>query len=255
MPQPFAHNPLGSPFIELQSVDSTNNYARSLLHEGVAEHGTAIFAHEQFAGKGQRTRSWLTEKDANIVLTIMLKPAPLQVSEQFKLSMAIAVATQNFLSKYAGNDTRIKWPNDLYYGDRKAGGILIENIVSGSWQWAIIGIGINVNQVNFSPELPNPISLKQITNKDFDTILLAKELCDHLEKNFHQLIAGDFSPIYSQYNNYLYKKDKKVRLKKDNRVFEAIIKSVSPPGKLVVEHAIEEEFEFGEIEWIVETGK
>jgi len=84
---------------------------------------------------------------------------------------------------------------------------------------------------------------------------LAKELCDHLEKNFHQLIAGDFSPIYSQYNNYLYKKDKKVRLKKDNRVFEAIIKSVSLPGKLVVEHAIEEEFEFGEIEWITETVK
>jgi len=99
LPQPFAHNPIGSPFIELQSVDSTNNYARRLVHEGVAEHGTVIFAHEQVSGKGQRSKTWLSEKDANIIITAILKPVPLQVSEQFQLSMMTAVSVQNFFTK------------------------------------------------------------------------------------------------------------------------------------------------------------
>jgi len=260
LPQPFAHNPIGSPFIELQSVDSTNNYARRLVHEGVAEHGTVIFAHEQVSGKGQRSKTWLSEKDANIIITAILKPVPLQVSEQFQLSMMTAVSVQNFFTKYTGESTYIKWPNDLYYKDRKAGGILIESVIGqqsavSTWLWAIIGIGININQTDFPFEISNPVSLKQITGKDFDTVLLAKELCNYLEKYFQQLITGNFENIFSKYNSYLYKKDKKVKLKKDNRVFEVTIKNVSPSGKLIVQHGIEEEFDFGDVEWIIETVK
>ena len=122
MPEPFAHNSIGKPFIELQSVDSTNNYARRLLHEGLAEHGTTIFAHEQLAGKGQRGKAGYQKKDLNIILSIVVNPRPLQLSRQFQFSACISVAVREFFAKYARADTKIKWPNDLYWRDRKAGG-------------------------------------------------------------------------------------------------------------------------------------
>jgi BirA family transcriptional regulator, biotin operon repressor / biotin---[acetyl-CoA-carboxylase] ligase len=265
LPQPPAPNSIGIPFIELQSVDSTNNYARSLLHEGLAQNGMVIFAHEQLTGKGQRDKIWSSQKDANIIMTIVAKPYPLRLLQQFELSSCISVAVHEFFEKYAGNDSKIKWPNDLYWQDRKAGGILIENIVAGNidgpqspmtnsqqnWQWAIIGIGININQTHFPPGLLNPVSLKQITGRHSDTIILAKELCAIINKHFEQLITGDFDSIYARYLTHLYKKNETVKLKKGSRVFEAIIKSVSSSGQLVVQHAIEEEFGFGEVEWVI----
>lgn len=245
------------PFIELQSVDSTNNYARRLIHDKLAQHKTAIFAHEQVSGKGQRGKIWMSEKDANIIFSIVLKPQPLQLSHQFQLEACLAIAVHDFFAKYAGDGTKIKWPNDLYWQDRKAGGILIESVVrsnesgGGSWEWAIAGIGININQTSFSAQLPNPVSLKQITGNDFKTVVLAKELYSIVKKYFEQLISEGFGNIYSRYISCLYKKGATVKLKKDNRVFEVTIKTVSPLGKLVVLHGIEEEFDFGEVEWII----
>ena len=276
MPQPFVHNSIGKPFIELQLVDSTNNYALSLLNEGMAEHGLTVFAHDQFAGKAQRGKAWSTEKDTNIILSIVINAIPLQLSKQFELSACIAVAVHKFFVKYAEKNIKIKWPNDLYCLDRKAGGILIENIVTGNtdsrwqmagdnqqsstesqqaWQWAIVGIGININQTNFPSGLLNPISLKQITGQHFDIIDLAKDLCDIINNYFEKLITEGFKNIYAQYLTHLYKKNETVRLKKENRVFEAVIKTVSPSGQLIVQHGIEEEFGFGEVEWVIEKVK
>ncbi|MBI5859051.1 MAG: biotin--[acetyl-CoA-carboxylase] ligase [Sphingobacteriales bacterium] len=241
----------------MQSVDSTNNYARKLIHDKLAQHGMAIFGHEQLAGKGQRGKIWLSEKDANILLSILLKPGPLQLSQQFRLSACMAVAVHDFFQKYAGEATAIKWPNDLYWQDRKAGGLLVESVVrsqpsgTGVWDWAIAGIGININQTSFSAQLPNPVSLKQITGNDFKTVLLAKELYAITEKYFQELITEGFEDIYSKYISRLYKKGSIARLKKDNRIFEATIKTVSSSGQLVVQHSIEEEFDFGEVEWLI----
>lgn len=271
LPQPPFTNPIGFPFAELQSVDSTNNYARQQIHAGLAQHGMTIFTHEQLAGKGQRGKDWMSEKDANIIMSIVVKPQPLQLTQQFMLSACVAVAIHDFFMKYAGADTKIKWPNDLYWQDRKAGGVLIESIVgsrepgvssrqstvhslqlvSSNWEWAIVGIGININQTSFSDDLPNPVSLKQITGKNFDTVELAKELCELLNKNFDDLVSDGFEKIYSAYQIHLYKRNSTVKFKKDNRVFEATVKSVSPSGKLIVQHAIEEEFDFGEVEWLI----
>src|SRR6188474_1138078 len=140
--------------------------------QGEPQHGMAIFSHEQTAGKGQRGKNWASEKGSNIALSILLNPYPLSVPDQFKLSVCIAVSVWDLFSKYAGDETKIKWPNDLYWRDRKAGGILIENVIQSSppvsdlvgrqlsvadtkkpienkWQWAVIGIGININQTNF----------------------------------------------------------------------------------------------------------
>lgn len=256
MPYPPGHKPLGSPFIELQSIDSTNNYARQQIHAGLAQHGTTIFAHEQIAGKGQRGKTWSSEKGANIMMTVIVRPGGIRVDQQFQLNACVAAAIHGFFRSYAGDDTKIKWPNDLYWQDRKAGGILIENMIQsgetgGKWEWSIIGIGININQTIFPAHLPNPVSLKQITGKEFETVKLAKQLCEIVEKKFTLLMNDGFENIYTTYIDHLYKKDQAVKLKKDSRKFEATIRSVSPSGKLIVQHAVEEEFDFGEIEWVM----
>lgn len=274
MPHTFPHGTIGTPFIELQSVDSTNNYARQLLQgNGLTNraggrtgepvftgHGTAVFAHEQTHGKGQRGKAWLSDTGSNIALSIILNTSGLLLSRQFQLSACVATATYDLFSRYAGDETSIKWPNDLYWRDRKAGGILIETIVtsgqdgipdSARWAWAIAGIGININQTVFDPALPNPVSLKQITGKDFDPVDLAKELCDALQQKFTLLLTEGFEKIYQQYLLHLYCRDQMVKLKKDNRVFEATIKTVLPNGKLVIAHAVEEEVDFGEVEWLI----
>ena len=171
--------------------------------------------------------------------------------------METQVSAFDLFSKYAGDETRIKWPNDLYWRDRKAGGILIENVIQssqstvGSWQWAVGGIGININQTVFDPDLPNPVSLKQITGKNYEPLELAKELCSIIEKKYQLLIAGNFKTFFDKYQIHLYKKDEKVKLKKSNRVFETTIKGVSETGQLITQHSIEERFEFGEVEWII----
>ena len=261
---PSAANPIGSPFVELQSVDSTNKYAMSMVHDanlpgrqGVAQHGMAIFAHEQTDGKGQRGKKWSSEKGSNIALSIIINPNPLALSEQFKLSVCTAVSIHEFFSRFAGDETKIKWPNDLYWRDRKAGGILIENIVGsresgvGSWNWSVIGIGININQTLFPADLSNPVSLKQITGKEPEPVKLAKELCLIFDKNFQLLIKGNFEQLFAFYQAHLYKKNEKVRLKKGGRIFETTIKAVSETGQLITHHSMEERFEFGELDWVV----
>lgn len=278
MPQPPITYHIGSPFIELQSVDSTNNYARQQIHASLAQHGTAFFSHEQVAGKGQRGRTWASEKDLNIALSIIIKPHSIPLSAQFQLSACAAVSVHEIFRKYAGEGCKIKWPNDLYWQDRKAGGILIESGVRsresgvgreesgaclpdrqvgsqvpevGIWEWAIIGIGININQTTFPAELPNPVSLKQITGIIYNPVELAKEICGAIEKNYCQLVNEGFDDIYKAYNLNLYKRNNKVKLKKDNRLFDATIKSVSPSGQLITEHATEEVFDFGAVDWII----
>ncbi len=242
---------IGIPFIELQQVESTNNYAIGALHAGMAQHGTAVFAHHQTAGKGQRNKQWLGDAKQNIALSIIIKPHGVSLSQAFLVSMAVAVAVHDFLKTYAGDEVKVKWPNDIYWRDRKAAGILIENIVQGSeWKWSVIGIGINVNQKSFYDLASKAVSLKQITGKDYVPLILVKELCTYLEEAF-VLLQNSPQQVVGLYKNNLYKLGECVRLKKGPRLFNAIIKDVSDVGQLVVQHATEEWFNVGEVEWMV----
>ncbi len=187
-------------------------------------------------------------------MSIVVNPKPLTVSQQFWLGACTAVSVCVFFNKYVEGAASIKWPNDLYWQDRKAGGILIENIIGqGMWQWAVIGIGININQDSFPQVLPNAVSLRQITGTEYILPDLVKELGLTFNSHFNRLITTGFEDIYASYLSLLYKKNQVARLKIGSRSFEALIKSVSPGGKLIVEHGIEEEFSFGEIEWVIPT--
>jgi BirA family biotin operon repressor/biotin-[acetyl-CoA-carboxylase] ligase len=259
LPDTFRRQPVGAALIELQSVDSTNNYARGLISSvGMPErnlrdlHGTTILAKEQTAGKGQMGKSWEAEKDANILMSIIVVPHSTQLTRQFELSACVAVSLHKFFATHAGDETKIKWPNDLYWNDRKTGGVLIESgIKDGQWIWSIIGMGININQTVFPDNLPNPVSLTQVTGLRYNVPDLATQLCSSLEYNFQQLSNNAFDDIFSYYNQNLYGAGKKVRLKKQNRIFDAVIKNVSKDGRLIVECGVEESFSFGEVEFVI----
>jgi BirA family biotin operon repressor/biotin-[acetyl-CoA-carboxylase] ligase len=241
------------PFFKiLDTVDSTNNYAMARVHAGLAGHGMAWFALEQTAGKGQRGKSWETEPGKNIAMSLVLQPEQLNSKQQFQLSAAIAAGCFDFFSGYAGDETKIKWPNDLFWRDRKAGGVLIENVFHGKkWKWAIIGIGININQVKFDRGIKKPVSLKQITGREFNTIDLAKELHALLMQMTDGLTARSGDPLIENYNRHLYKLNEKIILKKGNDKFETFIKGVNKEGRLLTADTMEREFDFGEVEWVL----
>ncbi|MCU7551075.1 biotin--[acetyl-CoA-carboxylase] ligase [Chitinophagaceae bacterium LB-8] len=242
---------IGFPFIELHTVDSTNNYAMGLVHAGMAQHGTCVFAHEQTKGKGQRSKRWVSIHGQNILLSIIIEPFNLRPEQLFRLSMMTAIGVQRFYSHYVGEDTYIKWPNDIYWRDRKAGGILIENNLQGrEWKYAVIGIGLNINQTSFEGMPVKAVSLRQITGRRYDTVEMAKSLINTLQTTFEELLNNS-EEIASCYHKFLYKNHQTVRLRKGSRIFDAYIKGVTEDGRLVTATSMEEYFSVGEVEWVM----
>ena len=248
--------PLGNPFLELESVESTNKYAMGLIHEGLASHGLTILSHEQTAGRGQRGKSWKSEPHTNLTFSIIVDPSPLLTSQMFYLTACTAVSVLEVITKYLIADIFIKWPNDIYWRDRKAGGILIENSITTSekgdnWKWAVIGIGVNINQTNFPGDLPNPVSLKQITGVQHSVIEIAKDICARLTTNMNFISSKNEKKLIEIYNENLFKKDQTVKLRKGTYTFDATIKRVTNTGELVIQHAIEEPIRFGDVEFVM----
>jgi BirA family transcriptional regulator, biotin operon repressor / biotin---[acetyl-CoA-carboxylase] ligase len=235
-------------FTVLDSVDSTNNYAMAQINSGLAKDGMAYFALEQTAGKGQRGKQWQSGKGQNIVLSAVFAVHKLQLPQPYIFNMLVAYTVQQFFNELSGGYTKIKWPNDIYWNDRKAGGILIENIYTGkTWSWAVVGIGLNINEQEFGSELINPISLWQITKQTYDVMELARQLHSRLLAAIH----ANTTTIIENYNACLYKKGEKVKLKKGAIVFETTIKNVAANGILHTTDVLEREFTFGEVEWVL----
>jgi BirA family biotin operon repressor/biotin-[acetyl-CoA-carboxylase] ligase len=195
---------LGAPLIELSTIDSTNIYAMGQIKEGLAKSGSCYTADFQTHGKGQHGRVWESSKGQNILCSYILELKTLDTlknwtpTDQIGFSAAIALGARAFFAAFAGEATKIKKPNDIYFRDRKAGGILIENLVRGKeWTWAVIGIGMNMNQSSFSSAAvnsvsSNPISLQEITNKSWNVKQMQQHLSDALNIAIQDwLIKGD----------------------------------------------------------------
>ncbi|AWO01732.1 biotin--[acetyl-CoA-carboxylase] ligase [Chitinophaga alhagiae] len=242
---------IGNPFAVLDRVDSTNNYAMARVNEGPVTDGATWFAMEQTAGKGQRGRQWHSAPGENIMLTTVLQPA-LALHQQFMLSVAIALGAYDLFSKYAGDEARIKWSNDIYWRDRKAGGILIENVLRGNiWQYAIAGIGININTPHFPENLANPVSLRQITGKTWDSVALAHELCACLQRRYSHLQAGSYQPLLQEYKNCMIRFNEPALYRKNGEIFTGVIRDVLPDGRLCLEKGNEMlQLGFGEVEFV-----
>ena len=188
---------LGEPLIELSTIDSTNIYAMAQIKAGLAKSGSCYTADFQTNGKGQHGRVWESSKGQNLLCSYILELNTLDAlknwtpADQIGFSAAIALGARAFFAAFAGSETKIKKPNDIYFSDRKAGGILIENLVRGQeWTWTVIGIGMNINQTEFSPEAlnsvsSNPISLQEITNQSWDIKKMQQHLSDALNDAIH----------------------------------------------------------------------
>jgi len=199
---------LGEPLIELTTIPSTNIYAMDQVHQGLALSGSCYTADFQTAGKGQHGRNWESEKGQNLLSSYVLELKQLKndkiwtPADQIGFSAAVALGARAFFGAFAGDETKIKKPNDVYFSDRKAGGILIENLVRGKdWTWTVIGIGININQASFSSAAvnrvsSNPISLQEITNKNWDVKQMQKHLSEALTTSIQNwLTEGDEKTI------------------------------------------------------------
>ena len=188
---------LGAPLIELSTIDSTNIYAMAQIRAGLAKSGSCYTADFQTNGRGQHGRVWESSKGQNLLCSYILELNTLDAlknwtpADQIGFSAAIALGARAFFAAFAGSETKIKKPNDIYFSDRKAGGILIENLVRGQeWTWAVIGIGMNINQTEFSPEAlnsvsSNPISLQEITNQSWDVKKMQQHLSEALNDAIH----------------------------------------------------------------------
>jgi BirA family biotin operon repressor/biotin-[acetyl-CoA-carboxylase] ligase len=174
------------------------------IKAGLAKSGSCYTADFQTNGKGQHGRVWESSKGQNLLCSYILELNTLDAlkkwtpADQIGFSAAIALGARAFFAAFAGSETKIKKPNDIYFSDRKAGGILIENLLKGTeWTWAVVGIGININQTVFSPEAlnsvsSNPISLQEITNQSWDVKKMQQHLSDALNNAIKDwLLKGD----------------------------------------------------------------
>lgn len=252
-------------YIYLESVGSTNDYSRSLLSEGRQDSGIVVVCSEaQTKGRGQRGNSWESERGKNLTFSVVCHPVSLEASEQFVLSQSMALSIldtliavhleQASIGKKHNGVFSVKWPNDIYYGDRKICGTLIECDLCGKMvSNCIIGSGLNVNQSEFFSDAPNPVSLYQIYNEEFDLKTLLKEICERFEHYLHKIDAGDFQYIRDRYIQHLYRHDGLFPYRDKNGLFLAKIKGIENSGRLVLEteEGDERRYEFKEVSFVI----
>lgn len=239
--------------IKLDTVNSTNEYASKILKEKKLPEGTIIYSLEQTRGRGLGENSWESEKGKNILLSLVLYPKFLKVKDQFLLSKAISLGIANYC-KIVTNHINIKWPNDIYYKDKKLAGILIENSIRGSQiDKSIIGIGLNLNQKLFLSDAPNPISLKKITGKDYSIDKEIISMRDNIYYYYSKLRESEYSLLNDKYLTNLYNYNKHNKYKSKDVVFEAKITGVNEFGhlQLITRDGEKKEFELKEIEFVI----
>jgi len=245
-------NSITNTIIRLQVTDSTNNYANNQIRSyGVAE-GTVFLAYEQKTGRGQSGNFWESEPGKNLTFSIVLYPDFLEIRRQYMLSKVVTLGIYSALNKYVDR-LSIKWPNDIYTGNKKLGGILIENsVMSGSLQSSVIGIGLNVNQVHFSSPAPNPASMKTLTNQHFDCELLLTELLTGINRYYSLLRNGDDKEIDKEFISALYLKSKPHLFRSGEEIFNGVITGVNEIGQLQIrkEDGQIAEFHFKEVEFL-----
>lgn len=238
--------------ISLDQVASTNTYLDRLDGDLSQPEGYVVLAHTQSAGRGQRGNSWEAESCKNLTFSYLLRPLMIRPQEQFILSQAVSLALVDVLSQYADGFS-VKWPNDIYYRDRKIAGILIEHTLSGEEILrSIVGIGLNVNQMTFKSDAPNPVSLSQITGRTYDL----KELLNAVLQATgirYQMCGNQPDRIRTDYMQCLYRKSGFYRYRDRNGIFEAAIDTVLPDGCLVLcrRSGISNKYAFKEISFIL----
>lgn len=221
--------------IKVDAINSTNSFARELFREDPGLKTTCIVAEKQLQGRGQRGTTWNSNPGENLTFSVFIPKPKIAPNKQFLISALVATKLAGILEKWRVPRVKVKWPNDIMAESKKLGGILIENIIGdGKISGSVIGIGLNVNQMEFG-ELEAAGSMKSLTGNDFDKELLLNEVLSDLEEAFSDLGPDREQDILKNYRKKLFRVDipSTFRLP-DGKLLLGIIENVSPSGKLMV---------------------
>ena len=229
------------PIIVLEQTDSTSRYLTLLCeeqHDQLASF-TTVRAEFQSAGKGQRGNSWESEAGKNLTFSFVLYPEMLLAKRQFFISQVVSLGIVQALKSYQAEGFSIKWPNDIYYHDKKICGILIEVYLQGvNLGRCVCGIGININQDYFVSDAPNPISMRQIVGREVDREELLQQVMSEVRKLYHQFLGGGnqmATELNDLYFQHLYRKEGYYRYKDAQGEFMAKLVKVEQDGRLFLE--------------------
>jgi BirA family biotin operon repressor/biotin-[acetyl-CoA-carboxylase] ligase len=220
---------------KIDAIDSTNKALKDLHAKRQAMHGDIIWALHQTKGKGQRDTTWMSQPMKNITFSIYLVHSNLSLSHPFQLNCWVALAIKTALEKMRIPLCKIKWPNDILSGNKKLGGILIENIYRGSeFHASVVGIGINVNQTDFHL-LTQASSMKLVTGKTFDLEAVLHQILSQLELAFIRQEA--YLKVLESYKQQLFRIGELSQFRFQGKVIKATITSVDQQGRLSIVHS------------------
>lgn len=237
--------------IRLKETDSTNRYLRDLPENGDEEIVIAV-ADYQTAGKGQGSHTWESEDGKNLLFSIKVHPRWVPVRQQFLLSMAEALALKDTLDSYVDGIT-LKWPNDVYWKDKKISGTLIEtSIDSKGIKTCIFGTGININQMKFYSDAPNPVSLCQILGHEVDREEVLQRIIAAFEQYYELLRRADYMDVSGIYHMALYRRKGFHRYEDADGEFEGAFVEVEDDGHLILhdKQGVIRSYAFGEIKFL-----
>ena len=240
------------------SIGSTNTYLRELGGGDPAYDYEVAVADFQTAGRGQKGNTWESEQGKNLLFSILAHPKNIKVREQFYISEAIALAVSDSVMAALGpqfaHEVSVKWSNDVYWKEFKMAGILIENTLQGDRILdTVVGVGLDVNQEVFLSDAPNPISLKNITGRDYDRDALLSDIVERF-KGYMELQADKRSDVDKLYRNRLFRREGYHRFRDAQGEFEACIEGIRPDGCLMLqttsgEHRV---YEFKQVQFILQ---
>ena len=239
--------------LHLHETNSTNDLLQALVKEKDLDEGSMISTDFQIRGRGVSANVWESAMGENVLCSILLCPTFLPIKQQFLISQVVSLAIADVLSSYT-QEIYIKWPNDIYWQDKKIAGILIENNLQNSViATCIIGIGLNNNQTHFQSKAPNPISLAQITGAQYDTHAMAKEIRNAIFNRYIQLIKEETCMLQKEYGSRLYRRTGKFLFEDKNGKFSASIDTVTAEGYLILKREDNkmQKYSFKEVSFIL----
>jgi len=234
----------------INQTPSTNALSWEMNRENALPDGFVVHTDYQSAGKGQPGNSWESAAGKNLLFSIVLHPHHVPMDRLFLISQLVSMAIKKALDEYT-SDISIKWPNDIYWKDKKLAGILIENSLQGTKiKTVVVGIGLNVNQKKFESDAPNPVSLLQITGRRQNRKLLLNRICENINCLYTDF---DIEKICAEYASSLYRKEGFYSFQTENESFQAKIIEVHQNGQLELETRKGErkEFYFKEVQFVV----
>lgn len=233
---------------QFKEIESTSAHLKANLDR--YRHGDVVTTSFQTAGYGQRGNHWESERGANALFSLKIEPTRIAPADGFMLT---EIVTLGILDALDIKDIKIKWPNDIYINDHKLAGILVEATMNANaFMTAVVGIGLNLNQTEFLSDAPNPISLKQVTGREYDVDKVIQNVCNAILKRYD--VSVDYEALHREYLSHLYRFNKFHDYQlPTGEIFEAKITDVGKTGLLILEdrRGSRQSFEFKTIKYII----